>query len=168
MAFLRNPDSIYYYVLFISFLRISGLCTITCAVAHAPLRVLWIMHLCVCWICQTNEVFNTCKHLKKLCFLYREPHSKSRKSGKILFISGKTGLVLTSQPVPDGGETYFSPVVYTSRNGTEMVVIGTGGETHKGSLYIIQLKHLYARKTEMFVKILSNAEKGKLFVIIEC
>jgi hypothetical protein len=41
--------------------------------------------------------------------------------------------VLRTQPVPDGAETYASPVAYRRRDGSTWVVIGTGGETKPGA-----------------------------------
>ena len=45
--------------------------------------------------------------------------------------------------VPDGRESYYSPVLYTRRDGTDVVLFGTGGETHPGSLWYIALDDLY-------------------------
>lgn len=46
-------------------------------------------------------------------------------------------------PVPDERESYYSPVIYKIRDGTEIVLFGTGGETHPGSLWYISLMDLY-------------------------
>lgn len=89
-----------------------------------------------------------------------EPFSKKRRAGKILFLSGKTGIVLSSQEIPDNTESYFSPVIYNLRNGSEVVIYGNGGETHKGSLFGILLKDLYKGEVEKSWKILSNKKKG--------
>jgi len=91
---------------------------------------------------------------------FREPDSETRLAGKILFFSGKTGLVLKSFTVPDEHESYFSPVIYTVKNGSQIVVFGTGGETHGGSLFIIQFKYLYEGKFDHAVKVLTNDKKG--------
>ena len=64
---------------------------------------------------------------------------------------------------PDGKESYFSPLVYALKNGTEVVVFGTGGETHGGSLYIIPLMDLYYGKIHKASAIYTDKYKGMLF-----
>lgn len=61
----------------------------------------------------------------------REP----RDAGALMVISGAAGRVLKVVPVPDGAETYASPVVYRRRDGAAWVVLGTGGESHPGAAY---------------------------------
>lgn len=68
--------------------------------------------------------------------------SKYRLSGRILLMSGRTGHVITWKGVPDGRESYYSPQVYTWLDGTQLVLFGTGGETHGGSLWVIKLDDL--------------------------
>lgn len=57
-------------------------------------------------------------------------------------MSGRTGRVLRWVGVPDNKETYYSPQVYLQSDGTPMVLFGTGGETHGGSLWVISVDHL--------------------------
>lgn len=76
------------------------------------------------------------------------PGSATRMSGKILLFSGKDGKVLREMTVPDGRESYYSPVVYQRKDGTEVVLFGTGGETHSGSLWMITLSDLYKGKIQ--------------------
>jgi outer membrane protein assembly factor BamB len=59
----------------------------------------------------------------------------ARDAGQVMVISGADGKVLTAQPVPDGAETYASPVAYRRRDGATWVVLGTGGETKPGAAY---------------------------------
>jgi hypothetical protein len=58
---------------------------------------------------------------------------------RIIFFSGKTGKVLRWVGVPDDKESYYSPQVYQLLDGLEIVLFGTGGETHGGSLWYISL-----------------------------
>ena len=44
--------------------------------------------------------------------------------------------------VPDNKESYYSPQLYTLPDGIQMVLFGTGGETHGGSLWRITLDDL--------------------------
>ena len=81
-------------------------------------------------------------------------------AGRLVIISGKSGKVLKWMETPDKKETYFSPVVYTLRNGTDLVVFGTGGETHGGALYVIQLCHLYDGKIDLAIPLHKDNFKG--------
>lgn len=96
-------------------------------------------------------------------FFTSAPNSPARISGKLLFFSGKTGMVLKSVTTPDAAETYCSPVIYLTKNGTEMVVFGTGGETHSGHLYAVQLSKLYKGELEQAVILASNSGKGRFY-----
>ncbi|XP_053372852.1 uncharacterized protein LOC128546395 [Mercenaria mercenaria] len=72
----------------------------------------------------------------------QDPGSKYRLSGRVLLMSGKTGKVISWKGVPDGRESYYSPQVYMWLDGTQLVLFGTGGETHGGSLWVIKLDDL--------------------------
>ena len=61
--------------------------------------------------------------------------NEARDTGYLVVVSGADGKVLVKLPVPDGGETYASPVVYRRRDGTMWVLFGTGGETKAGAEY---------------------------------
>ncbi|ELU01119.1 hypothetical protein CAPTEDRAFT_94391 [Capitella teleta] len=88
------------------------------------------------------------------------PGSQTRLSGKLLFFSGRTGRLLKSVPVPDERESYYSPVIYKIRDGTEIVLFGTGGETHPGSLWYISLMDLYKGDNSKAEQIYYNKQKG--------
>ena len=45
-----------------------------------------------------------------------------------------------------------------------MVVFGTGGETHTGSLYVVKLKDLLKADFRNARKLLANSKKGKKFL----
>jgi outer membrane protein assembly factor BamB len=61
--------------------------------------------------------------------------NEPRDPGYLVVVSGADGKVLKALRVPDGAETYASPVVYRRRDGTEWVLFGTGGETKPGAEY---------------------------------
>ncbi|XP_077980247.1 uncharacterized protein LOC144435530 [Glandiceps talaboti] len=69
----------------------------------------------------------------------------NRTAGRIMLISGATGKCIGGQylEMPDGQETYSSPVLYTHANGVIHILFGSGGETIKGSLWAISLLDLY-------------------------
>ena len=97
-----------------------------------------------------------------LTFSFNSPaFSETRISGEILFVSGKNGRVLRSTWTPDKAETYCSPVIYRCKNGTEVVVFGSGGETHAGHLYAIQLASLFKGLINEATKLASHKKTGK-------
>lgn len=62
--------------------------------------------------------------------------SQFRDPGVLMVINPKTGDILAAAAMPDGRETYQSPVVHDfDNNGQLEIVIGTGGETIGGNLY---------------------------------
>lgn len=69
---------------------------------------------------------------------------KNRSPGLIFVVSGKTGQQLSDRiPMPDGHETYSSPIAYNvSISSIELVLFGSGGETIPGSLWAITLQSL--------------------------
>jgi hypothetical protein len=63
-----------------------------------------------------------------------------RDPGFILTISGKTGIILGDIFVfPNKKETYMSPVLHRQKDNSSYLLLGDGGETVAGSLYIISL-----------------------------
>lgn len=77
-----------------------------------------------------------------------------------MIFSGKTGEVLTWVRTPDEGETYFSPVIYTKKDGIELVLFGTGGETHPGGLWVVSLLDLFNGLIERAKLIYKDDFKG--------
>ena len=65
------------------------------------------------------------------------PDETNRSPALIVIVSGKTGKKLIDPiVVPDGRESYMSPVRYTFA-GKDVILFGTGGETIDGSLWAI-------------------------------
>ncbi len=68
---------------------------------------------------------------------------EGRFPGVLAVFSSKTGKVLALDTLPDGKETYMSPVVHDFNNdGKLSVIIGTGGETFGGHLFKISFDSL--------------------------
>jgi len=67
------------------------------------------------------------------------PDDPDRPPGRLALVSGATGAVIASAWVPDGRETYLSPVLI----GTD-VIFGTGGETVAGQLWRTSLEDIAA------------------------
>lgn len=95
-----------------------------------------------------------------LLFFPSEPNSPERLVGRLLIFSGKTGEVLRWVRTPDERETYFSPVIYTKKDSTELVLFGTGGETHPGGLYVVPLIDLFHGLIENSKLIYKDDYKG--------
>lgn len=68
------------------------------------------------------------------------PSQRDRDAGQLLVLRGKTGKSIgRGFHMPDGGETYMSPVILTLQDGTKVVLFGSGGETIGGSLWAVRL-----------------------------
>ena len=63
-----------------------------------------------------------------------------RGIGRLILLSGGTGKVISIMSMPDGRETYMSPVIHRDGNGTIRVLFGTGGESITGSLWSVELE----------------------------
>ena len=59
-------------------------------------------------------------------------------------VSGGDGKLVRQLATPDAQETYYSPVVYTKKDGNDVVLFGTGGETHRGALWVLKMVDLMA------------------------
>jgi hypothetical protein len=89
------------------------------------------------------------------------PGVKNRPTGKLLVISGKTGEILQAGLMPDGQETYFSPVLLSEGNDPE-IIFGSGGETLPGHLYLSKLSDL--KKNSLQNSLVLDSSQGKGFV----
>jgi outer membrane protein assembly factor BamB len=66
---------------------------------------------------------------------------QERLPGFLMVISGSDGSILYFAQMPDGMETYMSPIVYTPQaGGTTYVLFGTGGESFAGALWRVSLE----------------------------
>ena len=70
------------------------------------------------------------------------PWEKNRSPGSLVVVSGRTGgKLMDSVLIPDGGETYCSPVLFEMGD-IDVVLFGSGGETLSGSLWGITLESI--------------------------
>lgn len=84
-----------------------------------------------------------------------------RPAGKIMVINGKTGKLMAKVRTPDKRETYMAPVVHDfNKDGKLQVILGTGGETMSGSLWVIQLEHIMNKKVDKAERLLFTGKKG--------
>lgn len=89
------------------------------------------------------------------------PTETNRPVGYLMVFSGKDGTLLASAPMPDGKETYLSPLVYDFEgNGSLTVLFGSGGETIHGNLYRCPLARLMQNDLSSSVCLASGEGKG--------
>lgn len=87
--------------------------------------------------------------------------SISRPPGRLMIISSKDGALLANALVPDGQETYMSPLVYDmDNNGILDVIYGTGGEVFGGSLWKAPLPDVMNQNLANSVQIVHSSKKG--------
>jgi hypothetical protein len=79
-----------------------------------------------------------------------------REAGCLLIISSRNGEQI-GEPfwMPDGKETYMSPVLYDKST----ILFGTGGETVSGGLYSISIDNIIKQENQ-YVTIIKSFEKG--------
>lgn len=85
---------------------------------------------------------------------------EGREVGVLLIIDAKSGAVLAADTVPDGNETYMTPIYVEQTDGVKMIVFGTGGETFSGSLYITKLEDLLKNDLSKSNLIVSEESHG--------
>jgi len=70
---------------------------------------------------------------------------KNRFPGVLMVFDSKTGYILAADTMPDGKESYMSPVCFSQPGSDkQQIVFGTGGETISGNLYLADLADLMA------------------------
>ena len=93
-----------------------------------------------------------------------KPNSEAdRYPGVLMVLDAKTGVVLAADTMPDGKETYMSPVGFRQLNSSDYnILFGTGGETISGNLYLAKLSDLMQKNLNKAEVIAS--EKGHGFI----
>ncbi|RWS02090.1 PQQ-like domain containing protein [Dinothrombium tinctorium] len=90
----------------------------------------------------------------------RRPTEEVRLPARLIVVSAKTGIILSWSIVPDKAESYYSPQEIKDQNGNSQILFGTGGETHPGSLYLINLNDLLRRQMHRAKILFSDCCKG--------
>src|SRR5918993_3403514 len=93
-----------------------------------------------------------------------DPYSElNRFPGVLMIFDSKTGSILAADTMPDGGESYMSPLFFIEpANNDSLIVFGTGGETIDGHLYLAKLSDLMNRSLHN-AKIIAS-EQGHGFI----
>lgn len=85
----------------------------------------------------------------------------NRPPGNLLILSSASGTLLGLAEVPDGKETYMSPLVYNNSNdGILKVIYGTGGETTHGSLWRTSIVDILNGDISNSTKLIDGGPKG--------
>lgn len=93
-----------------------------------------------------------------------DPNSEvNRFPGVLMLFNVMTGDIIAADTMPDGGESYMSPLCFVQPGQTDYsIIFGTGGETISGNLYHAKLSDLVEHKLSNATVIAS--EKGHGFI----
>jgi hypothetical protein len=93
-----------------------------------------------------------------------KPYSEAdRYPSVLMLLDSKTGDVIAADTMPDGKESYITPLCFSQPGSKEIfIVFGTGGETIDGNLYISTIAQLLAKNISK-AKIIAS-EKGHGFI----
>ncbi len=92
-------------------------------------------------------------------FVKAKPSDTLRPMGYLMVLSSLSGKVLAKAPMPDGKETYMSPVVY-EKDAQKHVLFGTGGETIAGNFYSTSLEDIMDGIITQHTLLAEGASKG--------
>ena len=88
---------------------------------------------------------------------------KDRLPGVLMMLDSKTGVILAADTMPDGKESYMSPLCFAQPDSDDYTIIfGTGGETIDGRLYMCKLSDLLNKKL-INAEVIAS-EKGHGFI----
>lgn len=86
---------------------------------------------------------------------------KDRYPGVMMLFDIRTGTILAADTMPDGKESYMSPISFVdSENNEPSILFGTGGETISGNLYIAKVSDLMNHKLSNAKVIASEDQHG--------
>ncbi|MEQ9443160.1 MAG: hypothetical protein RIG62_29255 [Cyclobacteriaceae bacterium] len=84
-----------------------------------------------------------------------------RPVGQLLLISGRSGQRIAKASMPDGAETYMTPLCADlSGNGEQTVIFGSGGETLPGNLYRTPLDSLISGDLSSATVLATGKDRG--------
>ncbi|MDH3650094.1 MAG: PQQ-like beta-propeller repeat protein [Saprospiraceae bacterium] len=88
---------------------------------------------------------------------------EGRFPGVLMLFDSRTGSVLAADTMPDGMESYMSPLYFTQKGSDEqMILFGSGGETFSGNLYLSKLSDLLDKN--LSVAMIIAQEEGHGFI----
>lgn len=92
-------------------------------------------------------------------FVKAAPYDEYRPAGYLMLISSRDGSTISKAAMPDGNETYMSPVIFYKGDQLN-VLFGSGGETLPGKFYITPLSDLLDQKIEEYSILAEGMDKG--------
>lgn len=89
------------------------------------------------------------------------PYSvEERYPGVMILFDSKTGAIIAADTMPDGRESYMSPLCLSQQDGSHVIIFGTGGETISGNLYRADISDLLTQRLENATVIASETGHG--------
>jgi hypothetical protein len=89
--------------------------------------------------------------------------TKDRYPAVLMLLDSKTGNVIAADTMPDGKESYITPLCFSQPSSKEVFILfGTGGETIDGNLYLSTVSQLVSKKLPA-AKVIAS-EKGHGFI----
>ena len=82
-----------------------------------------------------------------------------RAAGVLLIMDAVSGNIIAADTMPDGQETYMSPIYYQENN-QDFILFGSGGETFGGSIYQASLQQLIQDSLESAIVLLRKEGHG--------
>lgn len=87
--------------------------------------------------------------------------TNERYPAVLMLIDAKHGKVIAADTMPDGKESYMSPVTFSQPGSGQLnILFGTGGETIGGSLFVTNLDDLLHNDLESSRRLLSDDKQG--------
>jgi hypothetical protein len=88
------------------------------------------------------------------------PEEHDRSPAFLVAVSGRTGQkIMEPVPMPDGHESYISPIIFTMNQSNQFVLFGSGGETVSGSLWAVELNSLRMRVALYHAQLVTAGEE---------
>ncbi|MEQ8360283.1 MAG: T9SS type A sorting domain-containing protein [Cytophagales bacterium] len=85
-----------------------------------------------------------------------------RPPGKLLILDRFSGEILYEDKIPDKAETYFSAMLWpnTGKQGEDLIVLGSGGETLPGAIWTFELSEFKANGMSNAQALIADDKKG--------
>ena len=87
--------------------------------------------------------------------------SEDREPGVLMLLDSKSGNILAADTMPDGQESYLSPLCFSQPEQESLsLIFGSGGETFSGHLYLTTLAEFMAQGLKEAKVLLSETDHG--------
>lgn len=87
--------------------------------------------------------------------------TEDRYPGVLMLLDTKDGAIVAADTMPDGKESYLSPICFSPEGNNDYdIIFGTGGETISGQLYRINLKKLVDQQLQEATVLASEEGHG--------